>query len=66
MGVIVREFGEDEREDSAFYDKLTVLLPELIKLYDHIYLTLPETNPGFPWADGAPSTAGLPDRGSSA
>lgn len=57
-GLVVREFGEAEGEDSAFYDKLARLLPDFIKLYDHIYLTLPETNPMFPWADGkAPSTA---------
>lgn len=55
-GVVVREFGECEGDDSAFYDKLTELLPEFIKLYDHIYLTLPETNPSFPWADGKPPT----------
>jgi hypothetical protein len=55
-GVIVREFGETEGGDSDFYDKLTLLLPEFIRLYDHIYLTLPETNPSFPWADGKPQT----------
>lgn len=53
-GVIIREFGEAEGEDSAFYDNLTQLLPEFIKLYDHIYQTLPETSPAFPWADGKP------------
>ena len=51
-GVIVREFGEAEGEDSAFYDKLVYLLPDFIKLYDHIYSALPETQPSFPWADG--------------
>lgn len=50
-GLIVREFGEAEGEDSSFYDKLTVLLPEFIALYDYIYMTLPETEPSFPWAD---------------
>lgn len=55
-GVIVREFGEAEGEDSAFYDKLTALLPDFIRLYDYIYQTLPETNPSFPWADGKPAT----------
>jgi len=50
-GLIVREFGETEGEDSSFYDKLTVLLPEFIALYDHIYMTLPETEPSFQWAD---------------
>lgn len=29
-----------------------VVLPDFIKLYDHIYKVLPETNPSFPWADG--------------
>ncbi len=53
-GVVVREFGEAEGEDSTFYDKLTQLLPDFIRLYDHIYQALPETNPAFPWADGKP------------
>lgn len=53
-GVVVREFGEAEGEDSAFYDKLAHLLPEFIKLYDQIYKVLPEDNPAFPWADGKP------------
>jgi hypothetical protein len=55
-GVVVREFGESEGEDSVFYDRLTELLPEFIRLYDHIYAALPETNPNFPWADGKPTT----------
>jgi AIPR protein len=56
-GVIIREFGEAEGEDGAFYDKLARLLPEFIKLYDHIYSALPETQPSFPWADGKPPPA---------
>ncbi|MGH6794873.1 MAG: AIPR family protein [Methylocella sp.] len=55
-GVVIREFGEAEGEDSTFYDKLAHLLPDFIKLYDHIYTTLPETQPSFPWADGKPAT----------
>jgi hypothetical protein len=55
-GVVVREFGDAEEEDSEFYDKLTHLLPDFIKLYDHIYTALPETQPSFPWADGKPAT----------
>ena len=53
-GVIVREYGEAEGEDSQFYDTLANLLPDFIKLYDHIYAVLPETQPSFPWADGKP------------
>jgi hypothetical protein len=53
-GVVVREFGEAEGEDSEFYNKLAHRLPDLIKLYDHIYGALPETQPSFPWADGKP------------
>jgi hypothetical protein len=53
-GVVVREFGEAEGEDSDFYDKLGRLLPDFIKLYDHIYAALPETHQAFPWADGKP------------
>lgn len=55
-GIVIREFGEAEGEDSAHYDKLARLLPEFIKLYDHIYLSLPDTKPAFPWADGKPPT----------
>ena len=58
-GVVVREFGESEGDDSLFYDRLTALLPDFIRLYDHIYMTLPETNPAFPWADGKPA---VPDK----
>src|SRR5262249_18291653 len=53
-GVIVREFGEAEGEDSEFYNKLAHRLPDFVKLYDHIYAALPETQPSFPWADGKP------------
>lgn len=53
-GVIIREFGEAEGSESLFYDKLTRLLPEFIRLYDHIYMSLPETKASFPWADGKP------------
>jgi hypothetical protein len=56
-GVIIREFGEAEGEDSAFYDKLARLLPDFIRLYDHIYNALPETQSSFPWADGKPPSA---------
>ena len=56
-GVVVREFGEAEGDDSAFYDKLAHLLPDFIKLYDHIYSALPETEQSFPWADGKPPAA---------
>ena len=55
-GVVIREFGESEGDDSAFFDKLTELLPDFIRLYDHIYKTLPETDPSFPWADGKPAS----------
>ncbi|MBE3604571.1 AIPR family protein [bacterium] len=51
-GVVVREFGESEGEDLRFYDALTRLLPDLIRLYDHIYSSLPEIDQNFPWADG--------------
>jgi hypothetical protein len=53
-GVIVREFGEAEGDDSEFYNQLAYRLPDFIKLYDHIYGALPETEPTFPWADGKP------------
>lgn len=56
-GVIVREFGEAEGEDSAFYDRLAHLLSDFIRLYDHIYAALPDTQASFPWADGKPPAA---------
>lgn len=51
-GVVVREFSEAEGDEEAFFKELTKLLPEIIRLHDHIYLTLPETAATFPWADG--------------
>ena len=51
-GIIIREFGEAEGEDERFYEALTRLLPEFIRLYDHIYAALPEIDPAYPWADG--------------
>jgi hypothetical protein len=53
-GVVVREFGESEGDDSIFFEKLTELLPDFIRLYDHIYKTLPEPDVSFAWADGKP------------
>lgn len=51
-GVVVREFGEAEGEDERFYSALTRLLPEFVRLYDHIYQALPDLDPAYPWADG--------------
>jgi len=51
-GIIVREFGEAEGEDLKHYEKLERLLPTLLRLYDHIYFSLPDADSLFPWADG--------------
>jgi negative regulator of replication initiation len=51
-GIVIREFGEAEGEDERFYQNLTRLLPDFIRLYDHIYAALPEIDPAYPWADG--------------
>lgn len=51
-GVVVREFGDSSDEDEKYYNALTKLLPEIIKLYDHIYVALPEVDSTYPWADG--------------
>ena len=51
-GIVVREFGEAEGDDERYYQALTRLLPQMIRFYDHIYATLPEIDPAFPWADG--------------
>lgn len=51
-GMVVREFSEAEGDDKKHYDALTRILPQLIRLYDHIYAALPEIDPMFPWSDG--------------
>ncbi len=51
-GVTIREFSEAEGDDQKHYEALTRLLPQMVKLYDHIYAGLPEVDPAFPWADG--------------
>ncbi len=51
-GVIVREFGEAEGDDEKFYQALTRLLPDVLRLYDHIYFSLSDVDPTYPWADG--------------
>ncbi|MBA3670528.1 MAG: AIPR family protein [Gemmatimonadaceae bacterium] len=51
-GVVVREFGEAEGDDEKYNNALTKILPEIIRLYDHIYATMPEVDPTYPWADG--------------
>ena len=51
-GLVVREFGETEGEDLAHYEKLQRLLPTLLKLYDHVYFSLSDADPRFPWVDG--------------
>ncbi|MCY2955102.1 MAG: AIPR family protein [Planctomycetota bacterium] len=61
-GVIVREFSEAENEDEAFYNALTVWLPQFIRLYDTIYESLPQLDPSYPWADGRFGTERLPKR----
>lgn len=53
-GVPIRQFGEAEGDEEEHYRAITRLLPQLIKLYDHIYASLPEVDPAFPWADGKP------------
>jgi hypothetical protein len=55
-GLVVRDFGESEGDERSYYEKLQRLLPVLLKLYDHIYFSLPEIDPLFPWADGKTST----------
>lgn len=52
VGLVVREFGEADGKDEEYYKALTKILPELIRLYDHIYASLSEVDPDYPWADG--------------
>jgi hypothetical protein len=51
-GLTIREFAEADGEDKGYYDALTRILPQLIRFYDHVYASLPEVDPAFPWADG--------------
>ena len=51
-GVVVREFGDASDEEERVYQGLMGMLPDLIRLYEHIYVGLPEANPTFAWADG--------------
>lgn len=51
-GLVIREFGDPSEEEERVYAGLVKLLPELIRLYEHIYVGLPEVNQTFPWADG--------------
>jgi hypothetical protein len=51
-GLVIREFGDPGDEEERVYQGLMRLLPDLIRLHDHIYESLPETNQTFPWADG--------------
>jgi AIPR protein len=55
-GLVIREFGDAGVEEENVYQGLMRLLPELIRLYDHMYESLPETNQSFPWADGKDSS----------
>jgi hypothetical protein len=50
--IVIREFSEAEGEDEKYFQSLTRLLPEFIRLYEHIYVSLPETDPNYPWSDG--------------
>jgi hypothetical protein len=51
-GVVIRQFGEAEGDEEKHYRAITRLLPQLVKFYDHIYASLPEVDPAFPWQDG--------------
>lgn len=51
-GVVVRQFGEAEGDDEKAYQALTRLLPDFLRLYDHIYFGLSDADPTYPWADG--------------
>jgi hypothetical protein len=51
-GIVVREFGDPSDEEERVYQNLMRMLPELIRLYEYIYVGLPEVNATFAWADG--------------
>ena len=51
-GLVIREFGDPSDDEEKVYQGLMRLLPQLIRLYEHIYVSLPEVNQTFPWGDG--------------
>ncbi|HKI37550.1 MAG TPA: AIPR family protein [Gemmataceae bacterium] len=51
-GLVIREFADPGEEEERVYQGLMRLLPDLIRLHEHMYESLPETNQTFPWADG--------------
>jgi len=55
-GAVIREFGDPNEEEEKVYQGLMRLLPQLIRLYEHMYAGLPEANQAFPWADGKEET----------
>lgn len=55
-GIVVREFGDPADDEERVYQCLVRLLPDLIRLYDHMYASLPDANQSFPWADGKETT----------
>jgi hypothetical protein len=50
--LVIREFSEAEGDAELHLQALTRLLPEFIRLYEHIYTALPEIDPTYPWSDG--------------
>jgi len=51
-GLVIREFGDPSDDEEKVYQGLMRLLPQLIRFYEHIYVSLPEVNQTFPWGDG--------------
>lgn len=50
--LVIREFSEAEGDAQRHLEALTRLLPDFIRLYEHIYTALPEVDPTYPWSDG--------------
>lgn len=50
--LVIREFSEADGDLEKYQQALTKLLPDFIRLYDHIYAALPDMDPAYPWSDG--------------
>lgn len=51
-GLVTRDFVEAENGAKGFLERLTEVLPALIDLYDHIYFSISQSDPDYPWATG--------------
>jgi hypothetical protein len=51
-GLVIRDFVEAEGDAQIAFDCLTDVLPALIDLYDHMYASIADSDPNYPWMTG--------------